>query len=149
MLSLQQQANYAKSLRHYLEDEQNKDRTIQEYWQQVSVRSVGKIETVLLDDVLWIEAQGNYMQLHTGTRQILYRASMARLERHLDPSIFLRIHRSTIIRKDQIDSIHVGADNNYKMVLRCGDQVLISERYIAAVKDVLAHHFSSEAPIKR
>jgi two-component system LytT family response regulator len=140
MLSLQQQANYGKALRHYVDDEQNKEQPSQKYWQQVSVRSIGKIETVLLDDVLWIEAQGNYMQLHTSTRQILYRASMARLEQHLDPRIFLRIHRSAIVRKDQIGSIHVGPDNNYKMVLRCGDQVLISERYIAAVKDVLAQH---------
>ncbi|WP_395007395.1 LytR/AlgR family response regulator transcription factor [Undibacterium sp.] len=149
MLGLQQQANYAKSLRHYLEDEQDKERTIQKYWQQVGVRSIGKIETVMLDDVLWIEAQGNYMQLHTGTRQILYRASMARLEKHLDPSMFLRIHRSTIVRIDQILRIQIADDNHYKMTLRCGDQVLISERYIAVVKDVLAHHFSSEAPIKR
>lgn len=140
MLALQQQANYSNALRHYVEDENSKTCATQKYWQQVSVRSIGKIETVLLDDVLWIEAQGNYMQLHTGTRQILYRASMAALERHLDPSIFLRIHRSTIIRKDQIASIHTGADNNYKMLLRCGDQLVISERYIAAVKETLSQH---------
>jgi two-component system LytT family response regulator len=140
MMSLQQQANYGKALRHYVEEGNNTEQGVQKYWQQVSVRSVGKIETVPLTDVLWIEAQGNYMQLHTETRAILYRASMARLEQHLDPAIFLRIHRSTIIRKDQIVSIHVAADNNYRMILRCGDQVMISERYIAAVKEVLAQH---------
>lgn len=137
MLALQQQANYGKALRQYIEVENDKAHTIQKYWRQVSIRSIGKIETVLLADVLWIEAQGNYMQLHTNTRQILYRASMISLEKHLDPSIFLRIHRSTIVRKDQIASIHVTTDNNYQMKLRCGDQVLISERYITAVKTVL------------
>lgn len=140
MLALKQQANYGKALRQYVEEGDNSGKGAQKYWQQVSVRSVGKIETVSLNDVLWIEAQGNYMQLHTETRAILYRASMARLEQHLDPAIFLRIHRSTIIRKDQIVSIHVAADNNYRMILRCSDQVLISERYIAAVKEVLAQH---------
>nr|WP_315477207.1 LytTR family DNA-binding domain-containing protein [uncultured Undibacterium sp.] len=140
MLALQQQANYGKALQHYIEDEDCKTHATQKYWQQVSVRSIGKIETVSLTDVLWIEAQGNYMQLHTSTRQILYRASMTRLEKHLDPNIFLRVHRSTIVRKDQIISIWVGTDNNYKMILNCGDQVLISERYIAAVKEVLARH---------
>ncbi len=140
MLALRQQANYGKALRRYVADENNKEQTIQEYWQQVSIRSIGKIETVSLADVHWIEAQGNYMQLHTATRQILYRASMARLEQHLDPSMFLRIHRSTIIRKDQIARIYATADSHYKMVLRCGDEVLISERYIAAVKEVLARH---------
>lgn len=140
MLTLQQQANYGKALKRYVEDENNKEHTTQEYWQQVSIRSIGKIETVSLADVLWIEAQGNYMQLHTSTRQILYRASMARLEQHLDPSLFLRVHRSTIIRKDQIASIYATTDNSYKMLLRCGDQVLISERYIAAVKEALAQH---------
>jgi two-component system LytT family response regulator len=140
MLALQQQANYGMALRHYVEDENSKKHTTQEYWQQVSVRSIGKIETISLTDVFWIEAQGNYMQLHTDKRQVLYRASMARLEKHLDPSIFLRIHRSTIVRKDQITSIYATVDNHYKMLLRSGDQVLISERYIAAVKEVLAQH---------
>lgn len=140
MLALKQQADYGKALRQYVEDGNNTGQGVKKYWQQVSVRSVGKIETVSLADVLWIEAQGNYMQLHTATRAILYRASMTQLEQHLDPSIFLRIHRSTIIRKDQIVSIHVAADNNYRMVLRCGDQLVISERYIAAVKEVLVQH---------
>lgn len=140
MLTLQQQANYGKALRQYVLDENSKRHATQTYWQQVSVRSIGKIETVLLADVYWIEAQGNYMQLHTGARQILYRASMARLEQHLDPSVFLRIHRSTIIRKDQIASIYTTGDSHYKIVLRCGDEVLISERYITAVKEVLARH---------
>lgn len=140
MLGLQQQANYGKALRRYVEDEKAKTLATQAYWQQVCVRSIGKIETVSLVDVFWIEAQGNYMQLHTGTRAILYRASMARLETHLDPDIFLRIHRSTIVRKDQIASIHATADNSYKMVLRCGDQLMISERYIAAVKETLGQH---------
>ncbi|MBC3875144.1 LytR/AlgR family response regulator transcription factor [Undibacterium flavidum] len=143
MLSLQQKADYRKALRRYVEDENSKTQPTQEYWQQVCVRSIGKIETVFLSDVLWIEAQGNYMQLHTDARAILYRAPMTRLVKHLDPKIFMRIHRGTIVRKDQIASIYVAADNYYKMVMRCGDQTQISERYIASVKEALDKQNSS------
>jgi two-component system LytT family response regulator len=136
MLALQQQANYGNALRHYLKDEEEKTLARPEYWRQVSVRSIGKIETVALADVLWIEAQGNYMQLHTNTRAILYRASMTRLEQHLDPQHFLRIHRSTIVRIDQILSIQLATENNYLMNLRCGDQLQISERHLSAVKEL-------------
>ncbi len=136
LLELQQQATYAESLRRYVHEEQ--EDKAKEYWQQVCVRSVGKIETVGLAQVNWIEAQGNYMQLHTQQRSILYRASMSRLEQHLDPQVFIRIHRSTIVRIDQIAKIQIAADNNYQMTLHCGDQVMISERYVTAVKQVLA-----------
>jgi DNA-binding LytR/AlgR family response regulator len=138
MLALKQQANYGKALRHYIDTESNHSRDSQKYWQQVSVRSIGKIETISLADVLWIEAQGNYMQLHTSSRAILYRASMASLEKHLDPNDFLRIHRSTIVRKNQISSIQVTADNSYKMLLQCDKVLPVSERYTARVKAALS-----------
>ncbi|MFZ6686662.1 LytR/AlgR family response regulator transcription factor [Undibacterium sp. SXout11W] len=136
MLQLKQQATYAKSLRAYANSEAVlTTKQTNDYWQFISVRSIGSIERIALEDVFWIEAQGNYMQLHLKDKKTLYRASMSLLEKHLDPAIFLRIHRSTIIRKDQIIKMQVMPDNSYKMALRCGNQVLVSERYISAVKN--------------
>ncbi|MBY0573929.1 MAG: LytTR family DNA-binding domain-containing protein [Undibacterium sp.] len=138
MLALRQQANYAIALRAYVQDEgrltTNQHR---EYWQQVSVRAIGRIETILLSEVFWIEAQGNYMQLHLGQRQILYRAPMNQLEKKLDPQIFLRIHRSTIVRIDQIQSLCAVKTGGYDLQLRCGDRLNVSEKYYAKVKEVI------------
>lgn len=145
MLTLRQQANYGKAMRNFIEDEDEKNKAPNEhepprYWQQVSVRSVGKIECIQLSDILWIEAQGNYMQLHLATRNVLYRASISQLEKHLDPAHFLRIHRSTLVRKEQIITMRAMPDNSYQLQLRCGDEVTVSERYYSATKTALDKH---------
>jgi two-component system LytT family response regulator len=143
MLTLRQQANYGKAMRNFIQDEDEKTavpnaQKLPSYWQQVSVRSVGKIECIQLSDVLWIEAQGNYMQLHLATRNVLYRASISQLEKHLDPAHFIRIHRSTLVRKEQIVAMRALPDSSYQLQLRCGDEVTVSERYYAAVKIALS-----------
>ncbi len=138
MLTLQQSSNYAQALKQYvesLEKEQNEARHA-EYWQSLSVRSVGRIDLVSLADVLLIEAQGNYMQLHLAEKKIMYRASMTQLERHLDPSVFIRTHRGYIVRIDQIASIQVNADHIYTAQLKCGEQVPISDRHITMIKNL-------------
>ena len=138
MLALRQQANYAIALRAYVKDEKTLTRNqTREYWQQVSVRSIGKIETILLADIFWIEAQGNYMQLHLANRLVMHRASMNQLEQRIDPKIFLRVHRSAIVRIDQIQSLHAINKGGYDLQLRCGDIVNVSEKYYSKVKEVL------------
>ena len=77
------------------------------------------------------------MQLHLASRQVLYRAAMSQLEKHLDPQLFIRIHRSTIVHKDQISAMRGLPDNSYQLQLRCGDEVTVSERYYATVKAAL------------
>ena len=139
MLKLRQQANYAIALRAYVTDEEIKAKNLtREYWQQVSVRSIGKIESILLAEVFWIEAQGNYMQLHLEHRQVLYRASMNQLEKRIDPKDFLRIHRSTIVRIDQIQSLCALNSGAYELQLRCGDSLSVSEKHTSKVKEVLS-----------
>lgn len=134
MLDLRQQANLAQALRSYLDSEAQETLAQRAYWQQVCVRTIGRIETIQLTDVAWIEAQGNYMLLHLEGRNIMYRASMTQLEEHLDPAQFMRTHRSCIVAKKQIGSLHGMPDSAYKVRLHCGDEVSISERYLSSVK---------------
>jgi len=138
MLKLRQQASYAQALGNYVKAEDEAKTGMPAYWQQISVRSVGRIECVQLDDVIWIEAAGNYMQLHLGQRQIqrqiLHRVSLSQLEKHLDPSRFMRVHRSAIVRCDQLSRLDVLGDGVYQLVLANQDKVAVSERYVAEVR---------------
>ena len=130
MLTLRQRATYAESLRRYAAAEPA-------YWEQVAVRSVGMIETIALADVNWIEGAGNYVQLHLAGRCVLHRVPMQRLEQHLDPAQFLRVHRSAIVRIDQAQRLLTADDRQAQLALRCGDQVAVSERHIAQVRACL------------
>jgi len=134
MLRQRQQASYAQAMSQYVraEDEAKKEQPA--YWQQVSVRSVGRIECIQLADVLWIEAAGNYMQLHLTQRQVLHRVALSLLEKHLDPALFMRVHRSAIVRCDQLRQLEVLGDGVYQLVLVNRDEVPVSERYVAEVR---------------
>lgn len=58
----------------------------------------------LASTIEWIEAAGNYVEVHAGGRATLHRVTMQELEQSLDPSSFARIHRSTIVAKGAIDA---------------------------------------------
>lgn len=135
LMPLKQRAAYGAALRRYVDDTAAGD--LPTYWQQLSVRSVGHIETVAVGEIQRIEAQGNYAELHLPTRRLLFRAPMAQLETHLDPTEFLRVHRSTIVRRDLIASLHAVEGGNYELRLRQGGTVSVSERYVAAVKGAM------------
>ncbi|CAN7642771.1 LytTR family DNA-binding domain-containing protein [Pseudoduganella sp. LjRoot289] len=130
MLAQRQRAGYGAALRAYALPQPD-------YWRQLSVRSVGRIESVQLEDVLWMEAAGNYVELRLATRRVLHRVTLSRLQQHLDPACYVRVHRSAIVRATQIASLAANGDGSYQAALRCGDTVSVSERYLAAVKALL------------
>jgi len=130
MLQQRQRAAYGRALRDYAAPPV-------QYWQQLNVRSVGRIECVQLDEVLWIEAAGNYVELRLAQRRLLHRVPIGRLEQHLDPASFLRVHRSAIVRRAQVAALERLEDGSSQLLLRCGDKVPVSERHLAAVRALL------------
>jgi DNA-binding LytR/AlgR family response regulator len=108
------------------------------YLRQLNVRSVGRMECVSLDEVMWIEAAGNYVELHLAGRCVLHRVAIGTLERHLDPACFMRVHRGALVRADQITALETGPDGVRSVLLRCGAKVPVSDRHLARVKSLLA-----------
>lgn len=138
MLQLRQRAAYATAVRDYLtEAGDSASSQPPQYLARLSVRSVGQIESIAVDDVRWFGASGNYVELHLGKRVVLHRVSIGALERRLDPGIFLRVHRSTIVRRSDMGVLRVTGDGTYLLQLRSGGQVSVSERYVDAVRAVM------------
>ena len=131
MLAQRQLAGFAPALRAYVAPPSG-------YWQQVSVRSIGRIECIRLEDVQWMEADGNYVKLHLAKRCVLYRIPLSRLEEHLDPARFIRVHRRAIVAAEQCATLSVVGDGSYLLALRCGDSVAVSERHVEPVRARLA-----------
>jgi two-component system, LytTR family, response regulator len=126
---LEQRAIYTRALRQFTDPAPG-------YWRELIVRSVGRMDKVALEDVLWIETAGNYVELHLAERTLLHRTTLTELVRYLDPDEFLRIHRRVLVRRDEVLGLRQ-TQEGYVVALRCGQSLPISERYWAAVKSAL------------
>lgn len=130
MLALRQRGPYGQAMRAWLAAQAQPG-----YLQHLTVRSVGSIERVTLDDVFWMGAANNYVELHLAGRVVLHRATLSQLEASLDPQRYLRVHRRAIVRADQIGALSVVGDGSYLLRLRCGAEVAVSERHVQAVRE--------------
>jgi two-component system, LytTR family, response regulator len=135
LLQLRERAAYGNALRSYLADVNTEAaRVPPTYLTRLSVRSVGRIVSIAVADVRWITAAGNYVELHVAKGSILHRVTVSALEKRLDPSVFLRVHRSTIVRREECKSLTVTGDGTYTLRLHSGVSVAVSERYVADVR---------------
>jgi two-component system, LytTR family, response regulator len=93
------------------------------------VKGVGQVAFVKVSEIDWIEAADYYASLHVGARTHLLRRSMADLEQELDPAVFCRIHRSTIVNLTRVKTLTLGADGEYEVLLENGARLRLSRRY--------------------
>jgi two-component system, LytTR family, response regulator len=100
-------------------------------------RRGGKHYFVPLADVEWIEADGNYVRLHTGDRSHLIRETMKALEAKLDPDAFVRIHRSAVVSIARVASIEAREHGDYLLRMRNGAKLLSSRGYSERVRALL------------
>jgi two-component system, LytTR family, response regulator len=96
------------------------------YLERIAVEMRGKVRVVPVSQIEYITASGPYVELHTSERAFLIREAIHTLEERLDPSRFLRIHRSIIVRVDLIDTFHRGAGGDYEVQLKSGARLRVS-----------------------
>lgn len=82
-------------------------------------------------DVEWIEASGDYAILHSRKKEHLLRESLTDLAKQLDPAMFVRAHRSTIVRLDYVTEMQALSNRDALIRLRDGTPLRVSRTYIA------------------
>jgi two-component system LytT family response regulator len=97
-----------------------------EYLERIPVESRGKVLVVPVADIDYILAAGVYAELHVGDRRYLVRESMQTLAERLDPRVFMRIHRSVIVRVDLVKLFLRGEGGDYEVVLENGVRLRVS-----------------------
>jgi two-component system LytT family response regulator len=138
LMAQRQLAAHTGALRAWSASRQRDPGQAPVYLRQLNVRSVGRIDFVQLEEVMWIEAAGNYVELHLAQRCVLHRVAISTLERHLDPGSFMRVHRSALVRIDQVAALRAGLDGASILTLRCGGEVPVSKRHLARVRKMLS-----------
>jgi two-component system, LytTR family, response regulator len=94
-------------------------------------------ERMLLIDVKeinWIEASGNYVILHCGQKKYRIRETMGKIERKLNPTMFIRIHRSAIVRIAKIKELQNWFNGDYCVILNDGTRLTLGSKYKEAFK---------------
>ncbi|HEY7697892.1 MAG TPA: LytTR family DNA-binding domain-containing protein [Vicinamibacteria bacterium] len=101
------------------------------------VRSGDGLSVLKVDDVDWVEAADNYVKVHALGETHLLRETLAHLQSRLDPARFLRIHRSTLVNLERIQSLHPLFHGDQIVVLRDGTELTLSRRYRNDVESLL------------
>lgn len=102
----------------------------------IVVRSMGKIERILIDDVLWISTAANYVEIHLQDRIVLHRTTISTLEERLSSDEFIRLHRTAIVRLSTIRSLEMGDDGVYSVRLVNNDKVRVNEVSVRRIKQL-------------
>jgi hypothetical protein len=99
------------------------------YVARVPVKTRGRQGFVAMEDVDWIETQGNYLALHVGSGVHMIREASIAFEARLDPRRFVRIHRRAIVAIDRIRDLQPVTNGDATLRLADGQELRASRRY--------------------
>ncbi|MBM3783669.1 MAG: response regulator transcription factor [Acidobacteria bacterium] len=102
-----------------------------------AIKTPGRVFFVRQEDIDWIEAADNYVNLHVATDTHLIRETMNSLESRLDSRKFLRIHRSTIVNADRIKELRPWFHGEYVVLLKDGTELTLSRTYREKILSLL------------
>ena len=98
------------------------------------VRKLGREFLVAADDIEWLQASGNYVNLRVRGHDYPLRSTIAGIEARLDPRRFARVHRSYIVNLDQVASIEPVDSGEARLHMKDGGTVPCSRRYRQALR---------------
>lgn len=112
---------------------------------RVVIKCDRKVFLVKEQEILFVEAAGNYACVGVGSATLLTRTSLNRMEKILDTTRFMRIHRSVIVNLDQVGHIEPQPGGEYLMTLRCGKQFKASRSHVSELIRSLRGYAGEEA----
>ena len=136
MLQAAQEDEVAETLVISEEIKQKKD-VQAEMLERIAVKSGTKIHVVLVPEILYLQADGDYVQIFTGQGKYLKEQTMKYFEEHLPENQFVRVHRSVIVNVEMISRIELYEKQNQLLTLKNGQQIKTSPGGYKALRMVL------------
>jgi hypothetical protein len=99
------------------------------------VRKLGKEFLIAAREIEWLQASGNYVNLHVRGRDYPLRATMAGIEERLDPQRFVRVHRSYLVNLDYLAEIEPLETGDARLTMRDGASVPCSRRFRTLLRE--------------
>jgi len=107
------------------------------YLERLVIKAGGRIYFLETREIDWIEAEGNYVSVHSARKSHLLRETISSLEAQLDPKKFVRIHRSSIVRLDFIQELQPWFHGEYRVILQDGTQLTLSRNHRDKLQEAL------------
>ncbi|MEP6922111.1 MAG: LytTR family DNA-binding domain-containing protein [bacterium] len=107
------------------------------YLERLVIKAGGRIYFLETHEIDWIEAEGNYVSVHSNKKAHLLRETISSLEAQLDPKKFVRIHRSSIVRIASIRELQPWFHGEYRINLENGTQLTLSRNYREKLQEAL------------
>jgi two-component system LytT family response regulator len=104
---------------------------------RLAIRNSDRITLLQTEDIDWIEAADNYVEIHVGKQVHLMRETLSNLEQRLQPFRFLRVHRSRLVNADRIKELHPLFHGEYELVLIDGTRLTSSRHYRDVLQQLL------------
>lgn len=105
--------------------------------EHIFVKTGSHIDVVPIPDIFYIQAQDDYVELHSTRGRFLKKETMANLEKTLPEGEFLRVHRSSIINTKKIEKLEKYGKESYVVILKDGTRVIVSKSRVKTLKDQL------------
>jgi two-component system LytT family response regulator len=106
---------------------------------RLAIKSRGRVIFLRTDEITWVEAAGNYLELHTGKESHLIREPISDFEQRLNPERFIRIHRSCIVNLECIKELQPGFGGEYLVIMNDGQQLTASRGYRERLQQLLSN----------
>jgi two-component system LytT family response regulator len=99
---------------------------LNDFMERIVVKSGSKIKVIPVSRIIFLKAEDDYVMIHTDDSKHLKKGTMKFFEEQLDPSEFVRVHRSYIVRVDQVTTIEPYSKENYSLKLKNNVHIRIS-----------------------
>jgi len=106
----------------------------QSFPDRLAIKDAGETTLVKTQEIDWIDAAGDYMCVHANNQTHIMRITMKELEAQLDPVIFQRVHRSTIVNLERVIKVCSHMNGEFYLELSNGNSVKMSRSYKEKVK---------------
>lgn len=107
------------------------------YEREIWAERMGEFHPVKTDAIDWIEAERDYVRLHTASHAYLLRETTANMAARLDPEQFIRVRRSALVRRDAMQAIRLAGYGNYRIQLENGHELRVGRTYLKAVRALI------------
>lgn len=104
------------------------------YIKRLMVKSSDRYYFLKAENIDWIESSGNYVRIHSESKEYLIRDTMKNMERKLNPEQFYRIHRTAIVNINSIKSMEKWFSGDYKVFMKNDDELMMSRNYTSLIE---------------
>jgi hypothetical protein len=119
------------------EEEENSQQEVKELLERVTVKFGQKIEVIPVSEILYVQAEGDYVMIFTANGHHLKEQTMKYFEEHLPELQFVRVHRSFIVNVEVISRIELYEKQNQLITLQNGKQIKVSAAGYKLLKKIL------------